>query len=110
MNRQCIFGLNKKLAKTIRSILEIPVYRFSLCFVLGLPLHPPTSFSSLLLQSSLSMTMASGFFSFVSTKRKMTVLYFTEAKTKYIFIISIRFKRYFSKVLSILFTPSGLES
>ena len=47
------------------------------------------------------------FFSFVSTKTKTIALYFTEAKSKYIFIMSIRFQRYFSKALSIFFTPSS---
>ena len=41
MGQQYIFGLNKKLAKAIENIFEIPVHRFSLYFVLGLSLHPP---------------------------------------------------------------------
>ena len=73
MDLQYIFGLNTKLAKTIENVMEIPVYRFSLCFVLGLFLPPPISFSSLLLQSSSSMMMTSGFLPFVSTKTKNTL-------------------------------------
>ena len=88
MEGQYILGLNTRLAKTIENVLDIPVYWFSLCFVLGLSLHPPISFSSLLLQSSLSLTMTSRFLSFVSTKTKMITLYLTEGKTKYIFVVS----------------------
>ena len=89
MDRQYVFGLHMRLAKTIESVLEIRVYLFSLCFLLGLSLHPSISFLSLLLQSSLSMTMISGFLSFVSVKTKTIRLYITEGKTKHIFVIAI---------------------
>ena len=99
MDRQYIFGLNTSLTKAIENVLEIPLYRLSLCFVLELSLHPAISFSLLLLQSSLSMTMTSEFLSFLSTKTKMSLtktkmslLYLTEGETNYILVISISLK------------------
>lgn len=67
MDRQYIFGLNTRLAKAIENVLEITLYRLSLCFVLGLSLHPTISFSLLLLQSSLSMI---SFFSIYKDKNE----------------------------------------
>ena len=70
----------------IKNYQKTPAYRFSLLFISELFLHLSRSFSQLLLKLSLWRTITPWFLAFVSTKAKVIAPYFTEAKTKYIFV------------------------